>query len=79
MNKPSLLQENIFLTIAKMLAIGQIKKNIGKAMKDLDDAPKIKKSLESMEYWAGQVETELKNFCKSYPDSERCKDVKKDK
>lgn len=70
------LQENVFTTIAKALALPLLKSNMNKLKKQFDDDPSLQSTIASIEYHTNELERQLKNFCKMYPESKRCKDKK---
>lgn len=79
MDKIQQLQENIFTQIAKLLAIGQLKKELPKAIKELENNPEVQASLESLKYHADKLDQLLKRRCNDYPDDPKCKQRGKSK
>jgi len=79
MKKQTILQENIFLTLAKMFAALQIDKKVGDAMKELPNDPEVKEAMNTMKKSAENTIKLLKDYCKRNPEDEKCKDSQRDK
>lgn len=73
------LQENLFTTIGKILALTQLKRNLGKAEKMTKGDTEIQTTLQSMEYHAQRLEKLLKSICQRNPLDSRCKEYRQQK
>lgn len=71
--KKEIIIENIFVTLAKSLALFQLKKQLPKAMKQVEEDPETVSALESLQYYADRVNKLLPEFCKRNPQSNLCK------
>ena len=69
-----IIQENIFQKIATALALAKIKKELPKAMKEVENDPRLTTSLQNFEYHANELAKVLPDYCKRRPDSQLCKD-----
>ena len=79
MDRLQMLRENIFTQIAKLLALSQLKKEIPKAIKELEGNPEVQASLESLKYHVQEADDLLTYLCKKYPDNPKCKQKGKSK
>ena len=79
MTKIHLIRENLMDQIAKLLALHQIKKELPKAMKELDGDPEIQASLQSIEFHVDNLNRQLKYLCKRNPDHPKCKEKSRSK
>lgn len=70
------LQENIFQKIANTLVLNKLKKELPKAMKEVQEDPRLVTSMQNLEYYTKQLADVLPDFCKRRPDSILCKDNK---
>lgn len=77
MERIKILHENIFTEIAKWLALAQIKREMPKIMKQMQEDPITVSSLQSLQYHAQQLQKILPDFCKRNPHSNLCKKDKK--
>lgn len=77
MKRIETLQENIFTQIAKWLALSQLKKELPKAMKQLEEDPITVSTLQNLQYHSEQLQKLLPDFCKRNPHSNLCKKNKK--
>lgn len=73
------LQENLFTTIAKILALKQLKRNLGSAEKMTKGDAEIQATLQSMQYHATRLEKLLKSICERDPTDFRCKEYRQQK
>ena len=73
------LQENLFTTIGKLLALGQLKRNIGTAEKMTKGDAEIQATLQSMQYHAARLEKLLRSICERDPTDFRCKEYRQQK
>jgi hypothetical protein len=74
MKKTSIIQENIFDSIAKMIAAFQIQRKIGAAMSKLPDDPEIIRAAQDLKKSDVEIRTLLANFCKRNPNHPKCKE-----
>ena len=72
----SKIQENIFATIGKTIALALIKREVPSIMKKLDEDPMIVANLDALRYHADKLSELLPDFCKNHPDSNLCNDKK---
>lgn len=79
MKKRDLINENILVTLAKMLAAFQIKKKIGDMMDRLPEDPIIKKAAKDLIDADQRMLVATKNFCKRNPDHPKCKENSENK
>ena len=68
-----IITENIFLTLAKSLALFQLKKQLPKAMKEVEEDPETVSAMQNLQYYAERVDRLLPEFCKRNPNSNLCK------
>ena len=71
------LQENLFATIAKILAFNALKRNLGTADKLAKGDQEVQTSIESLKYHTQRLEKLLKDVCKRDPLNWRCKEYAK--
>lgn len=76
MNLIQKLQENIFQKIANALVLNTLKKELPKAMKEVQEDPRLVTSMQNLEYYTKQLADVLPDFCKRRPESALCKDYK---
>ncbi len=69
--------ENIFVQIAKLLALPTIRKNIAKAEKMMEEDSELANVINNLRYNVKILDDKLPGFCQRNPDSELCKDKKK--
>lgn len=69
------LHENLFTTIAKILASAALNKQISKT--DLERDMDLNTTIESFKALSDQFEAKLKSHCERYPQSSKCIDRKK--
>lgn len=79
MKKPNIIQENIFATLARTFAALNIGPKLKKIVKEVDNDPVIASLASSVVEYSEKLEKALKDHCKVYPWSEKCKDIKKGK
>lgn len=77
MKKREILRENLFVEIGKLLALSQLKRNLPKAMREVEDDMSLKSTLESLQFHANELDRQLKNHCARYPNSSICKEKSK--
>jgi hypothetical protein len=65
--------ENIFVQIAKLLAMPKVIANMKKAEKIINDDPEMQMYLNSAQYHMKKFKEKLPDFCKRNPDSHLCK------
>ena len=70
-------EENLFTKIAKILAIGKIKRDISKVEELIGDEPSLSQTMESIKFHLDYLEKNLPDFCKKNPNSPACKDYNK--
>lgn len=75
--KTDIITENLFTTIAKMLALSALKTNMNKLNKKFEKDPDLQATIKSMEYHTDELERKIKLHCKRWPDSPHCKDKRK--
>ncbi len=68
------LQENVFVTIGKLITTALLRKALNKATREAGTDMNLKTTLESLKYHNDELERILKSKCKTYPDSPGCKD-----
>lgn len=73
------LQENLFTTIAKILTLKQLRRNLGSAEKMTKGDAEIQATLTSMQYHAERLEKLLKSICERDPTNIRCKEYRQQK
>lgn len=71
------LQEGFFAEIGKLLSLSSIQKDLDKAKGMLDDDPDLQETMETLKYHYSKLQKTLPDFCKKYPDSPACKNLKK--
>jgi hypothetical protein len=71
------LQENLFTTIAKILALNALKRNLGTADKLAKGDQELQTSIESLKYHTQRLEKLLSDVCKRDPTNWRCKEYAK--
>ena len=71
------LQENLFATIAKILAFNALKRNLGTAKELTKGDQELQGSLETLKYHTQRLEKLLKDVCKRDPLNWRCKEYAK--
>jgi len=71
------LQENLFATIAKILAFNALKRNLGTAKELTKGDQELQGSLETLKYHTQRLEKLLKDVCKRDPLNWRCKEYVK--
>lgn len=71
--KKEIIMENIFVTLAKSLALFQLKKQLPKAMKEVEEDPETVTAMQNLQYYAERVDRLLPDFCKRNPNSNLCK------
>lgn len=69
-----LISENFFTTLAKTLALGQLRKELPKAIKEMESEQDLASTLESLKYWTDKADAGLKKVCKDNPNSVLCKE-----
>lgn len=79
MKKKHPLQENLFTTIGKILALKQLKRNLGPAEKMTKGDTEIQATLQSMSFHAQRLEKLLKSICERDPTNFRCKEYRQQK
>ena len=67
------LQENLFATIAKILAFNALKRNLGTADELTKGDQEVQTSIESLKYHTQRLEKLLQDVCKRDPLNWRCK------
>jgi len=77
MKRIETLQENIFTQIAKWLALSQLKRELPKAMKQVEEDPITASTLQNLQYHADKLQKLLPDFCKRNPHSNLCNKSKK--
>lgn len=75
--KKHLLQENIFAEIGKLLSLSRIQKDLDKAKDLVEDDPDLQETMETLKYHYSKLEKTLPEFCKRYPNSPACKNLRK--
>ena len=73
MKHKNIIEENIFNTIAKTLALTALKSYFPKAMKQVNEDPEVVSAMENMLYYTEKVNKLLPEFCKRRPESSLCK------
>jgi antitoxin component YwqK of YwqJK toxin-antitoxin module len=71
------LRENIFTEIGKLLSLSTIKKDLDKARDLVEEDPDLQETMETLKYHYAKLEKSLPEFCKRYPDSPACKNLRK--
>ena len=71
------LQENLFATIAKILAFNALKRNLGTAKELAKGDQELQGSIETLKYHTERLEKMLKDVCKRDPTNWRCKEYAK--
>jgi hypothetical protein len=74
-----IMQENLFTTIAKLLALNIIKRNIGSAKQLAKGDAEVQTSLESLKFHTQRLEKLLKDLCDRDPTNFRCKEYRPQK
>lgn len=74
MKKRNIIQENIFLKLAKMIAAFQIDKKIGSAMEQIPKDPEVIEAMQQMKRSTQNTIKLLKDYCKRHPDDPKCKE-----
>lgn len=74
MKKYTIIQENIFTTIAKMIAALQIEKKVGAAMNQLSNDEEVVAAMNQLRQSAKNTTKILKDYCKVHPNDPKCKD-----
>lgn len=70
------IQENLLLTIGKMITTALLKTALDRQIKSFEDDPKIKSILKSIKSDTEEYEARLKAYCKKDPNNVRCKELK---
>lgn len=71
------LRENFFTAIAKLLASTVINRDLTQAKDMVADDPDLQSTLETLHYHYSKLEKTLPAFCKRYPTSPACKNLRK--
>lgn len=79
MEKNRILSENIFVWIAKMLALKQIKREIPKVLANTKDDAELQSAVQNFQHYSQQLNNLLPTYCKDHPKSSLCKDYKGNK
>lgn len=72
--RKDIINENLFTTIAKMLALPALKANMSRLDKKFKSDPDLQSTIKSIEFHTDELERKLKLHCKRWPDSPHCKD-----
>ena len=68
------MKDDLFSSIAKLLALGQLKKELPKAMDKVSEDPLLSTAMQQLQVYSKEVERLLPEFCKRNPNSVMCKD-----
>jgi hypothetical protein len=71
------IQENIFTEIGKLLSLSTIKTNLAAAKNLVNDDPDLQDTIDTLQYHYAKLQKTLPEFCKRYPDSPACKNLRK--
>lgn len=72
-----MLNENIFTSIAKLIARVSMKGVLPRIERELNNDPELKASMLSLKAISDKLELDLKVHCKRHPESKHCKDMGK--
>lgn len=72
------LNEGVFDTIAKMLALPTIQRELNKARTMVNDDPDLVETFNDLKIGYEKLKEKLPGFCKRNPESPMCKEKKKD-
>ena len=70
------LGEGLFSEIGKLLALPKIQKDLAKAKDMLEEDPDLQETMETLQYHYAKLQKTLPEFCKKYPDSKACRNLK---
>lgn len=76
MDKNKVIRENIFATIAKLLALGQIKRDAPRVLNHLDGDAELQTAVQNFQHYSNQLNKLLPEYCKKRPNSAFCKQHK---
>lgn len=79
MGNKTILSENIFVWIGKMLALSQIKREIPKVLANTKDDAELQSAVQNFQHYSQQLDKLLPTYCKDHPKSALCKDYKSNK
>lgn len=71
------IHENIFAEIGKLLSLSKIQKDLDKAKDMVEEDPDLQETMETLKYHYAKLEKTLPEFCKRYPNSPACKNLRK--